>query len=100
MKGLITVCSECQTKTELRQITIEFERKGIRAVMSGIPAMVCPNCAGKYVPGDIAGDVIDTVSRTIDETEGLFRRSEARRKKLVSDRFALSPERLELALVS
>lgn len=73
MKGLITYCSECQAKTELREITIEFERKGVQAIMSGIPAMVCPNCGEKYVPGDISGDVIDIVSRTIDDTESLLK---------------------------
>lgn len=98
MKGLIKVCSECQTKTEPRDITIEFERKNIRATMSGIPAMVCPNCGEKYIPGDIAGDVIGIVSRTIDETEGLFKRTEAHRKSLLLGRPLSSPERLELVL--
>lgn len=58
MKGLTTVCSECQTDTEPQEITITFERKGVRTAMSGIPARVCPNCGTKYMPGDIAGDVI------------------------------------------
>ena len=74
MKGLITVCSECRTPTELRDITITFERNGIKAAMSGIPAMVCPHCGQEYVPGEISGDVIDTVSRTIDSTEALLKR--------------------------
>ena len=100
MKGLITICSECQTPTELRDITITFERNGIKAVMSGIPAMVCPNCGQEYIPGEIAGDVIDTVSRTIDDTEALLKRTDNRRRELFPDRSGLSPERLELALVS
>ncbi|HID87210.1 MAG TPA: YgiT-type zinc finger protein [Anaerolineae bacterium] len=100
MKGLITVCSECGTKTELQEITIEFERKGVRAAMSGIPAMVCPNCGEQYVPGDIAGDVIDIVSLIIDETEELLKRTEARRRKLLLDWPAIPPKRLELALIS
>lgn len=98
MKGLIMSCSECQAKTELREITIEFERKGVRAIMSGIPAMVCPSCDEKYIPGDIAGDVIDIVSRTIDDTESLLKKTEAHRKSLFIDRPVLSPERLELTL--
>ena len=58
MKGLITICSECQTPTELRDITITFERNGIRAAMSGIPAMVCPHCVQEYVPGKSASSCI------------------------------------------
>lgn len=99
MKGLITICSECQTPTELREITIEFDRKGIKAAMSGIPAMVCPSCGQEYVPGEVAGDVIDTVSRTIDATEALLKRTDHRRRELFPDRLGLPPERLELALV-
>ncbi len=68
--------------------------------MSGIPAMVCPHCGQEYIPGEIAGDVIDTVSRTIDDTEALLKRTDDRRRKLFPDQSDLSPERLELALVS
>lgn len=100
MKGLITICSECGAKTELQEISIEFERKGIRASMSGILAMECPNCGEKYVPEDIAGDVIDVVSRTIDETESLLKRTEAHRKNLLLERPVLAPKRLELTLAA
>ncbi|MBC8446801.1 MAG: YgiT-type zinc finger protein [Chloroflexi bacterium] len=100
MKGLITVCHECGTKTELRLIRIEFERKCVHAAMTGIPAMVCPRCGTEYVPAEIAGDVIDTVSRTIDQTEALLKRTEAHRRTLAPPQHALRPERLELALVS
>jgi YgiT-type zinc finger domain-containing protein len=100
MKGLITICPECQVKTELREITVEFERKGIRATMSGIPAMVCPNCGEEYIPGEIGGDVIDVVSRAIDYLEALLKRSEVRRKELLPDQPTPSPKRLELALAS
>lgn len=100
MKGLINLCPECQVKTELKEITIEFERKGIQATMSGIPAMVCPNCSEEYVPGEISGDVIEIVSRAIDQLETPLRRSEARRKELLPEHPAPSPERLELVLAS
>ena len=68
--------------------------------MSGIPAMVCPQCGQEYIPGDIAGDVIGTVSRTIDTTEALLKRTDHRRRELFPDRSELPPERLELALTS
>jgi YgiT-type zinc finger domain-containing protein len=73
MKGLITICSECGNKTELREINIAFERKGVRATMSGIPAMVCPNCGEEYVPSEIASTVVDAVSRTVDGTVDLLK---------------------------
>jgi hypothetical protein len=100
MKGLVTVCSECNINTELREISIRFERKGVRAAMGGIPAMVCPRCEQEYVPGDIAGDVIDTVSRTIDDTEALLKRSEERRRELLPGHRGGVTERLELALAT
>jgi len=62
----------------------------------GIPAMVCPKCGEEYVPGDIAGDVIDTVSRTIDETEGLLKRTETHRKNLLTEHPISPPKPLEL----
>ena len=83
MKGLITICSECGSQTELREISIEFERKGVRAVMSGIPAMVCPRCGEEYVPGEIASTVVDTVSRTIDGTADMLKHTHALRQELV-----------------
>ena len=100
MKSLITICSECGEKTELQEITIEFERKGVSATMSGILAMVCPNCGEKYVPGDIAGDVIDIVSHTIDETEELLKKTEAHRKGLLLKYPISAPKRLELILAT
>jgi len=100
MKGLITVCSECGTATELREISIEFERQGVRAVMSGIPAMVCPKCGEEYVPGEIAGDVIETVSRTIDGTAMLFQRTQEHRLRLAPQYQHRISKRLELALAA
>lgn len=98
MKGLITTCPECGAKTELREISIEFERKGVQAVMSGIPAMVCPRCGEEYVPGEIACTVVDAVSRTIDETADLLKRTHALRQRLIPVRQTIMRERLELAV--
>jgi YgiT-type zinc finger domain-containing protein len=74
MKGLRTICSECGTATVFQEITIDFERKGVKATVSGVPAMVCPRCGEKYVPGEIAGDVVNTVSRTIDGMGDLMKK--------------------------
>ena len=98
MKGLVMICPECGTKTELREITIAFERKGIQATMSGIPAMVCPNCGEQYVPGEIAGDVIDSVSSAVDQLESPLRRAQARCRELLPKTAVPSPGRLELVL--
>ncbi len=75
MKGLRTICSECGTATVFQEVTIDFERKGVKAAVSGVPAMVCPKCGERYVPGEIAGDVVDTVSRTIDGMGDLMKKS-------------------------
>ena len=76
IKAIITTCSECGARTELREISIEFERKGVQATMSGVPAMVCPQCGEEYVPGEIASAVVDTVSLTIDGTADLLKQSQ------------------------
>lgn len=98
MKGLVKICTNCEHNTEFGEISIEFERKGIRAAMSGIPAMVCPHCGQEYVPGEIASDVINTVSLTIDHTVDLFRRAEQHRKELLPNIPAAEHIRLALAV--
>ncbi len=99
IKGLITVCSECQTPTELREINIEFERKGVQATMSGVPAMVCPECGEEYVPGEIAGVVVRAVSRTIDETVDLLKYTHTLHQQLSPFKQAEVRESLQLSLV-
>ena len=37
MKGLKKICSECGGKTELQAISLEVERHGIKATMTGVP---------------------------------------------------------------
>ena len=98
MKGLMKICTECDTPTQLGLITIEFERKGIRATMSGIPAMVCPKCGEQYVPGEIASTVVMVVSRTIDETVEMYKTIHKLRQQLRLPRKENIPERLELSL--
>jgi len=98
MKGLITVCSECGAKTELREITIAFERHGVQATMSGIPAMVCPRCGEEYVPAGIATTVVDAVSKTIDGTVDLLRQTQTLRRQLAPEGKLAVRECLELAL--
>ncbi len=100
MKGLITICTECNTPTELKIIAIEFERKGIKAVMSGIPAMVCPQCGEQYVPGDIATVVVSTVSRLIDGTVDLLNQAHGLRQQLMPSVQSMMSERLELSLAA
>ena len=98
IKGMIKVCSECEARTELREISIKFERRGVRATMSGIPAMVCPQCGEEYVPGEIASAVVDTVSRTIDGTADLLKQTQAFRRKLLLTGRVTMREGLELAV--
>lgn len=98
MKGMIRICSECGTRTELCEISIEFERKGVQATMSGVPAMVCPQCGEEYVPGEIASAVVDTVSRTIDGTADLLKQTQALRRELLPAGRVTIQECLELAV--
>jgi YgiT-type zinc finger domain-containing protein len=98
IKGIITTCSECGARTELREISIEFERKGVQATMSGVPAMVCPQCGEEYVPSEIASAVVDIVSRTIDGTADLLKQTQAFRRELLPTGQVTMQECLELAV--
>ena len=98
IKGIVTTCSECGTPTELREISIEFERKGVQATMSGVPAMVCPQCGEEYVPGEVASAVVDTISRTIDGTADLLKQTLAFRRELFPTGQVTIQECLELAV--
>jgi YgiT-type zinc finger domain-containing protein len=98
IKGIITICPECGARTELREIRIRFERKGVQATMSGVPAMVCPQCGEEYVPGEIASAVVDTVSRTIDGTADLLKQTQAFRRELLPVGRVTMQECLELAV--
>ncbi len=72
MKGLKKICSECGMKTELQAISLEVERHGIKATMTGVPAMVCPRCGEQYIPGEVAGKIIDLLHNILDQTESAF----------------------------
>ena len=69
MKGLKKICSECGKKTELKAISLEVERHSIKATMTGVPAMVCPKCGEQYIPGEVAGKIIDLLHQILDQTE-------------------------------
>ncbi len=75
MKGVRTVCSDCGSKTEFGKIAIEFERKGVKAVAHGIPAMVCPQCGAQYIPAAVSGDVLAAVSAAVDNMAPALKRS-------------------------
>jgi YgiT-type zinc finger domain-containing protein len=98
MKGLMQICTECNTPTQLGLVIIDFERKGIRATMSGIPAMVCPECGEQYIPGEIASSVAMVISRTIDETVEMYKTIHNLRQQLRLPLKENTPECLELSL--
>ncbi len=93
------ICTECDTPTQWGLITIDFERKGIRATMSGIPALVCPKCGEQYIPGEIGSSVVTVVSRTIDETVEMYKTIHRLRQQVRLSLKEKIPERLELSLV-
>jgi len=75
MKGIITVCSECASKTEFQKIAIEFERKGMKVVAHGIAAMVCPHCGEQYIPAAVSGAVLEAVNKAFDAMSANLKRS-------------------------
>jgi hypothetical protein len=47
------------TETEWREVSQEFERDGMRVRISGIPAMVYPNCGAVSYPAGIPNKLIE-----------------------------------------
>jgi YgiT-type zinc finger domain-containing protein len=63
------ICSECQTRTEFRKITVEHERNGIRVQVSEVPAMVCPNCGTRSFPPGVTDRIIVAVNEMMAAAE-------------------------------
>ncbi len=63
------ICSECQTRTEFKKITVEHERNGIRVQVSEVPAMVCPNCGTRSFPPGVANRIIMAVNEMMAAAE-------------------------------
>ena len=70
-------CSQCGKQTRWQSVSQEFEREGRTVRISGIPAMVCPNCDVVYYPPGVA----DRVARA---TDALFALASDSHKSLVS----------------
>ena len=45
-----TLCSECGGVIKSQLIEREFEREGVRVVVSGVRALVCQECGAIYFP--------------------------------------------------
>jgi len=57
------LCADCHSEMSRSLVEQEFEREGVRVVVSGIPALKCPNCgAVSYAPG-----TMDHVTRSARE---------------------------------
>ncbi len=51
-------CTDCGAKMELRTVSQEFEREGLRVRITGIPAAVCPECGDiSFAPG-VADNIV------------------------------------------
>ena len=59
-------------KTGLQAISLEVERHGIKATMTGVPAMVCPRCGEQYIPGEVGSKIINLLHNILDQTEYTF----------------------------
>ena len=51
-------CSDCHNRTEFKGISQEYERDGIRIVISGIGAFVCPVCGSISFPPGVANKIV------------------------------------------
>jgi len=56
------ICSDCHTQTEFRLVTEEYERGGVRVRISGIPAMVCPNCGSVSFPAGVTNRIAEAAN--------------------------------------
>ncbi len=63
------LCSDCHTRTEFRFVTEEYERGGVRVRISGIPAMVCPNCGAVSFPAGVTTRVAEAANALFAVTE-------------------------------
>ena len=63
------ICSECQTRTEFKKITVEHEQNGIRVQVSEVLAMVCPNCGTRSFPPGVTDRIIVAVSEMLAAAE-------------------------------
>jgi len=57
------ICTECKTQTQWKTISLAYSQDKIEVKISGITAMVCPNCGEEYIPGPQA----ITLSKAVDE---------------------------------
>ena len=61
-------CIECGAPTENGGTTLTFERAGIRIVISGVPAEICPNGHEPFLDGEVfeaLGTAITELTRTL-----------------------------------
>jgi len=52
------LCADCRRQTEWRQVSQEFEHEGLRVRISGIPAMVCPDCGAVSYPAGVPNKLL------------------------------------------
>lgn len=52
------LCADCRHQTQWQEVSQEFERGGLRVRISGIPAMVCPNCGAISYPAGVPDKII------------------------------------------
>jgi len=55
-------CTDCGAILEAKEVSQEFVREGVRVCISGIPALVCPNCGDvSFAPG-VAQKVVEAAN--------------------------------------
>jgi len=56
--GVKRICSECKIENEPREITLHFERNGIRVKIVGVPAIVCLRCGQEYIAAPVSKEAL------------------------------------------
>jgi len=60
------LCADCRHQTQWQEVSQEFEREGMRVRISGIPAMVCPNCGAISYPAGIPDKILTAANSLFD----------------------------------
>jgi YgiT-type zinc finger domain-containing protein len=67
------LCSDCRHQMEWGEVSQEFERDGLRVRISGIPAMVCPNCGAVSYPAGVPSKILTAAESLFELLVGRHR---------------------------
>lgn len=56
------ICSDCGTQTEWSETEQEYARDGVRVRLSGLPAMVCPQCGSVSFTAETTDHILEAAN--------------------------------------